>query len=448
MDWAVTHPGTVSARSRRRYARNMQQLRRVLSCVLCVAGLAHCSHDSAQKPNDAAAVSGNGEAGHAGQSRDAGLGSAGQSAGSGGASGAAGKTQVGNPLDASVAGHAGDRAMQTAGADAASDAAAPDHDAGTSASGSSMIVAVSDCALRARSADGADFVMCRHEKTCPDENPDMLRAIAYGAGVFVAVGGANQTTLVMRSLDAVHWQEDLYPTKTCMDNAYPSSCKDWMGAVAYTDGIWLAGGGNGALMRSSDAGVSWNGVHPKTAPSPIRYMAAGSSRFVISSDGGNMGVSSDHGDTWTFQKLGQDPLRLAYGAGSFIAWASADSQTRVCYVSSDLGDHWNACPALIASSLSFVHDGARWVARVASGYATSSDAITWTMHTASNVPSELLFDGKTWFGASGTTLYRGANLDAFQATSVKVPSYRGWTAGLVLDSNLPVTGVPACTDAM
>jgi hypothetical protein len=70
------------------------------------------------------------------------------------------------------------------------------------------------------------------------------------------------------------------------------------------------------------------------------------------------------------------------------------------------------------------------------------------MHTASGVPSELLFDGKTWFGRSGATLSRGDSPDTFKAiTGTQVAAdFRSWTIGIVLDSNLPVTGVPACTD--
>jgi hypothetical protein len=143
-------------------------------------------------------------------------------------------------------------------------------------------------------------------------------------------------------------------------------------------------------------------------------------------------------------------MRVAHGGDSFIAWGNFwnGSQTeQSCFVSSDKGDHWSACAASVATSDSFVHDGARWVTRAGNGYATSPDGIAWTTHSASGVPDELLFDGKTWFGRTGSSYASGPNPDSFKAIpNVTVPDFRSWTIGLVLDSNLPVSGVPACTD--
>ena len=98
------------------------------------------------------------------------------------------------------------------------------------------------------------------------------------------------------------------------------------------------------------------------------------------------------------------------------------------------------------SSQSFIHDGTGWVTPASGGYATSPDAKTWTSHSASNVPSRLLFDGKTWFGRSGGTIYRGATLDTFASVATKISDFRGWTLGAVLDKNVPVKDVPVCTD--
>ena len=58
----------------------------------------------------------------------------------------------------------------------------------------------------------------------------------------------------------------------------------------------------------------------------------------------------------------------------------------------------------------------------------------------------LLFDGAKWYGRSGKTLYRGETPDTFAKVAMNVEEFRGWTIGQVLDSNLPVTGVPECHD--
>ena len=333
------------------------------------------------------------------------------------------------------------------------DAAQSDAGAPNPPAGKSMIVGVGSWGLRARSQEGAPFVICRNPSTGNDHSPDLLRDVGYGDGVFVAVGG-DANAMVMRSLDAVHWQEDLHPTAGCSDS-YPSSCNNWMGGVAYHHGVWLAGGGNGALMRSKDGGLTWSGVHPKPTPTPIRHMAGGSGRFVAGGDSGAVFVTSDDGDSWqrfdlwTSQSQG---MRIAHGAGSFIAWGtwynnSTSKNEQACFVSADKGDHWQPCDSAVATSASFVHDGTRWVARTGSGYATSADGVSWTMHAASGVPSELLFDGSTWYGRTGSTFSSGATPDAFKVISgTKASDYRSWTIGIVLDSNLPVMGVPECSD--
>jgi hypothetical protein len=342
------------------------------------------------------------------------------------------------------------------GNDAATDAASPQDSAQPDAMqpalvGSSMIVGVGSWGLRERSADGGPFVTCRNPSTGNDHSPDLLRDVSYAGGVFIAVGG-DMNAMVMRSLDAVHWQEDLHSKTGCT-----SACNDWMGAVAYQDGTWLAAGGNGAVMRSTDGGLNWTGVKPKPTPTAVRHMAAGSGRFVAGGDKGAVFVSADKGDNWTRFDLwtnhaSAEGMRIAHGAGSFIAWGSwynsGTSKTeQSCFVSVDKGDHWQPCDASVANSASFVHDGTRWITRAGSGYAASSDGLTWTMHTASNVPSELLFDGKTWFGRTGSTLARGESPDTFKVVAgTKATDYRSWTVGIVLDSNLPVMGVPACTN--
>jgi hypothetical protein len=445
----------------------MQLLRRSLSIALALLALCHCQSDrgpirSAASAADSgmheqhdAGVQSGAQAGRAATTLDAGRPKdAGPAPDAATKSGAAGSAPAASSGGASAsAGQAGAGQPDAAQPDTAQpDAAQPN--AAQPASGSTMIVGVNAWGLRARSPDGGAFVICRNPSTGDDHSPDLLRDVAYGDGVFIAVGG-DLNSMVMRSLDAVHWQEDLHSSQGCSDSGYPSSCNNWMGGVAYGGGVWLAGGGNGALMRSRDAGLSWQGVHPKNTPNPIRHMAAGSGRFVAGADQGAVFVSQDAGDSWTRFDLWTghsqaEGMRVAHGAGSFIAWGSWWNGSQIeqaCFVSSDKGDHWKACAASVANSNSFVYDGTRWVTRAAGGYATSSDGVAWTMHAASGVPDELLFDGTTWFGRSGTSYSMGSSPDNWKTIpNVKVPDFRSWTIGRVLDANLPVMGIAACTD--
>ena len=145
-------------------------------------------------------------------------------------------------------------------------------------------------------------------------------------------------------------------------------------------------------------------------------------------------------------------MRVAHGDGSFIAWGSwynsGSSKTeQACFVSSDKGDHWQACDARVATSTSFVHDGTRWVTRAGAGYATSTDAVVDYPHRQRRAERTLVRWQNLVRCASGTTLSRGDNPDSFKAISgTKASDFRSWTIGIVLDSNLPVMGVPACTD--
>jgi hypothetical protein len=317
------------------------------------------------------------------------------------------------------------------------------------AAGSPLLVGVGNWGLRGRSADGAAWDYCGNLSTGNDHSPDLLRNVGYGDGVLVAVGG-DANSMVMRSLDGVHWQEDLHPTSSCAGESYPPSCQNWMGGVAYGGGTWLAGGGNGALMRSRDGGLTWTGLHPQPTPNAIRDLAYGDGRFVAGTDQGVVLVSRDEGDSWTAHALWTYDTQIAYGAGVFIAWGAhwnGSAFDRGCFVGKSSGDSWSACaPRHVADATSFAHDGTQWVAAIAGGYATSTDAVTWTEHTAANVPGLLLFDSQRWLGRQGTEVWQGTSLDTWQRVATNVPDFRAWTAARVLDRNLPVTSPPACQD--
>ncbi|MCA9620951.1 MAG: hypothetical protein KC731_18140, partial [Myxococcales bacterium] len=252
-----------------------------------------------------------------------------------------------------------------------------------------------------------------------------------------------------RSFDGLHWEEDLHPVTNCEGESYPPSCKNWMGGVAYGDGLWLAGGGNGALMRSVDDGVTWTGLHPSPGLSAVRSIAFGGGVFVAGTDGGVLSVSSDGGDSWTHHDLWDYDFQVAAGGGAFVAqgrhWNGSGFDYG-CAVSVDAGASWSSCdPALLTAGPAAYGDG-RWVAQTSGGYLESSDATTWTMVSAMDFPDQPVWTGEGWIGIRGGNAVTSQNLVDWQVGAGNVPGFRAITGGLVLDDNLPVENVPLCQD--
>ena len=342
-----------------------------------------------------------------------------------------------------------DAGAQSSGPDASSAGEADAGGAVEPPSGSLLIVGVGAWGLRGRSADGASWDFCGNPSTGDDHTPDLLRNVGYGGGVFVAVGG-DSNSMVMRSVDGAHWEEDLHPTTACDGELYPASCTNWMGGVAHGDGVWLAGGGNGALMRSTDGGRSWEGLHPDPRPPAVRDNAYGSGRFVVGADQCVVGVSGDDGDSWTLHTLWEHSFSVAHGDGTVIAWGArwnGSGFDRACFVSADAGESFQACDALVAESDAFAHDGTRWIAAAAGGHATSPDGLNWTPQAGDDVPGALLHDGARWLGRSGAQVRSATDPVSWATLATDVDGFRAWTVGLVHDANLPVTGLSPCQDS-
>ena len=221
-----------------------------------------------------------------------------------------------------------------------------------------------------------------------------------------------------------------------------------MGAVAFGDGVWLAGGGNGALIRSTDAGKTWEGLHPKPNPGPIRDLTWGSGLFVASNDNGALLVSDDNGDSWSSHPVWTHPMKLAAGGGTFVAFGAhynGSGFDYACFVSTDGGEVWDSCPALISHANSFVYDGTQWVAAIDDGYATSTDGEEWVEHPQPGFPTGLIFDGERWFGRREGAVVRSTNLNGFQQVAVSLPGgFRAWTSGKVTMPD--AIDAPACDD--
>ncbi len=310
-----------------------------------------------------------------------------------------------------------------------------------------LAIGVGNWGLRSWSTDDTTWNACGNMATGNDHSPDLLRNIAFGDGVWIAVGG-DANSMVMRSLDGAHWQENLHPTTRCPGEPYPSSCTNWMEGLAYGNGVWLAGGGNGALMRSNDRGLTWTGLHPSPSIPAIRSLAFAQGVFVAGTDAA-IAVSTDQGSSWT-RFPAPFSTTISFGGGRFFALGArwnGSGFDRICLSSADLGVSWQPCAADAANAEQLVWGGTRWIGRVSNGYISSADGITWAPRVAVNdFPYNLRFDGTRWLALGGRRYSTSTDLLTWTVLATNLPDFRNWAVGFIDGANLPVQGGPVCQD--
>lgn len=158
-------------------------------------------------------------------------------------------------------------------------------DAGVSATGDTLFVSVGgeeNVPWLYTSCDGQNWL--RRMLSLPTGHPTTgegggLRGVAYGGGTFVVTGGgatsAGNARLLGRSVDGVTWQWEQRPL-ACSD------CQ-WMGGAAFLDdgkqGVWIAAGGTGSRVFSTDGGRSWQASSTQ-GTSPYRRFRSEGSRAV------------------------------------------------------------------------------------------------------------------------------------------------------------------------
>ncbi|WP_457630780.1 WD40/YVTN/BNR-like repeat-containing protein, partial [Oceanithermus sp.] len=206
-----------------------------------------------------------------------------------------------------------------------------------------------------------------------------LNKVAYGGGVYVAVGDDG---IIFTSSDGVSW--------TLQESGVVSN----LHGVTYGNGLFVAVGSGGTVLTSSD-GKTWT---DQTAGSGTTYslcsVAYGDGLFVAVGDVGTVLTSTD-GANWTDQTAGSgttSPLcDVTYGVvngnGLFVAVGSFGT-----IVTSPDGANWTAVNSPVTDLLdSVIYDagGGLFVAVGASSIVTSSDGSTWTPQTVPGGVSDL-----------------------------------------------------------
>jgi hypothetical protein len=199
------------------------------------------------------------------------------------------------------------------------------------------------------------------------------RGMAYGNGVFVAVGGYDATTdnIGAVSADGRTW------TQTIVTN--PAN-RQWY-TVCFGSGLFVAGADSGQIATSPD-GIAWT-QRTSNVTHGIRAIAYSGSMFVAVCEGNvTEATTSPDGITWTARTMPTSTIwaMVTYGGGKFLAISESTSAA----ATSPDGITWTARTMPGASWASVTYFNGLFVAVsgvAAGGYATSPDGVTWTSRT-------------------------------------------------------------------
>jgi hypothetical protein len=204
--------------------------------------------------------------------------------------------------------------------------------------------------------------------------------MCYGNGTFVMMDSANATTVCITSTDGYNWVERTVPT-----TGYGGYTD-----VAYGNGVFVAVGSDGKALTSTN-GISWTQrtIFAGSNFSPIR-LVFGNGVFVAvgiwSSTQQNIAVSTN-GITWVDKTFTADLISsLAFGNGRFVAiggqpgisnsvLTSPDGYTWSTVVTTgEGGNNWS--DITYGNGIFVAVEGS---SAASSRSRTSTDGVTWTM---------------------------------------------------------------------
>lgn len=186
--------------------------------------------------------------------------------------------------------------------------------------GNGVFVAVGNTGTAAVSANGVDWTT--------GTLPAALNwsAIAYGNGIFVAV--ANGSSIAATSTDGITWFSRTMP-----------AAHGWS-SVAYGNGVFVAvaylSSSNIGFKASSSDGINWDprGIDTGNDYSNIAY---GNSTFVAICYSASKTLTSSNGISWTTHTSAPNGAAITFGGGKFLCVTNAAT----VYSSSD-GINWTS----------------------------------------------------------------------------------------------------------
>lgn len=276
-----------------------------------------------------------------------------------------------------------------------------------------IFVAVGDGGRRASSTDalswdeliGSGVVDTQAEMG----EEDILRALAVGDGVVIAVGGGGTdwagNAMIMRSHDGVSWEEDVVGGIDTLDERK-------LTAVGYADGVFIAAGHQAHILRSVDAGATWTRVSIDHPPDTTGFGVAGHA--------GTFAIVGVHQDAWDQPEVAYVQRSLDAGLsfeppqyfgedGDWLTAIASNGQRFVavgptqCLRSDDAASFADC--GLEALPLGVSYGGVSlvngyFVVTYLDGVSTSEDGESWSSHFVSStgVPNEIAYGNGVYAG--------------------------------------------------
>jgi hypothetical protein len=255
----------------------------------------------------------------------------------------------------------------------------------------SLFVAVGHHGQRVVSENGADWKNLQLGK-----EGEVYRAVAFGAGVGVAVGNFGGSNLFAATRDGAAW--DL----STRDGQY----KYYLRAVTFGDGGFVGIGGDPGAVGSSAPfvvqsadGRKWTDYTPISGKHILRRIAWGGGRFVGVGDRGRRSVSTDARD-WkdaAATKAVDTLVDVTFGAGRFVGVglhglrsATEDGLAWPHRFPGEEGEHIN----------SVIWTGDRFVAVGQGATYFSPDGLEWTRKENKDAPLSATFGAGVFVGTN------------------------------------------------
>lgn len=264
----------------------------------------------------------------------------------------------------------------------------------------------------------------------PGQNQADLLGVAYGNGLYVAVGSGGT---ILTSPDAATWTQRETPTTAQLN------------AVAFGSGLFVAVGDGRTVLTSTD-GTEWAPRHVDSGIANTLYgIAHTDSQFVVVAgnasgaphSGGSILTSSD-GITWVARTIPtSEPLRtVTAGNGTIVAAGGPANGASPTVLTSTDGIAWTARTLSIVAGVSLefnavTHGGSGFLLGAGDGgLFVSTDGATWLDQTgpASRLLKSVAHDGTRYcaVGAYGGVASSVDGITWTNRTALDPAAYSDW----------------------